>query len=595
MRCALARTSAASAVLASLLSAQPVAAMPQALAVLAGTDMRGGAGRLLGSYIGGLRNVNYVYAIPTGETSAMAGSFVLSSVPAGPVFLHVMGRDDDGPARCRIRISVNERVVCDGPNTFPQDEWALRRFAIPSGVLRAGANRVSFENRETEGVLGMPPWFQVALCAIAGPDYSLAPDPLTDFRFELPAALRPLPEPLPNGARPGFRYRGIKGWMWKPEQYLAEIPVLARFEMNFLMNCYAGMYDLEHYAWNSPSANRWWEDLPIGKRRAYEAVVRECGKHGIQFCFSMNPSLSTKRPIRYRSMQDVEALWKHYAWMQGLGVRLFDLHLDDITEGIDASGQAALVNELLRRLRARDPGVVMFFCPSVYGGDGSVPHERRYLETIARELDRDVYLMWSGDAAVVGRVTRRAAQSYREISGHRIVLMDNYPVNDATPTMHLGPLVGRDPDLCEVAEGYMSNPLGPQNEGNRLPMLTCADYAYNPRAYEPIRSIGQAILHLERGGEQRRLLRDLVEAYPGFVIFGTIRTSLNPVREQFQAVCALPHARYVAGAMVRYLEGLASRMDRAFPERYLPEKKILRDDIAFLKRAAKARYVVHGE
>lgn len=568
------------------------AAPPRAAAVLAGTDLQGGAGRLLGSSIGGLRNVNYVYAIPTGTTSAMVGSFSLRSVPGGATYLHIMGRDDDGPARCRIRITVNDRVLFDGPNTFPQVDWALRRFAIPPGVLRVGANQVSIENRETVGVQGMPPWFQVAVCAVAGATYALAPDPLSDFRFELPSRLQPLPTPLPRGERPGFRYRGIKGWMWKPAQYLAEIPVLARYKMNFLMNCYAGMCDLEHYAWGNPSVNRWWEDLPADKRRAYEGVVRECGKYGIQFCFSMNPSLCTKRPIRYGSKQDLDALWKHYAWMQGLGVKLFDLHLDDITEGIDASGQAALVNELVRRLRVKDPGVVMFFCPSVYGGDGTAPHERRYLETIARELDKSVYLMWSGDAPVVGQVTRRAAESYRKISGHRIVLMDNYPVNDATATMHLGPLVGRDPDLCEVAEGYMSNPLGPQNEGNRLPMLTCADYAYNPRAYEPISSISQAILHLESGREGRMLLRDLVEAYPGFIIFGTIRTSLNPVREHFQSVAALPHARYIVEAMIRHLDGLAERMDRLFPGRYLPEKRILRDDIAFIKKAAKARYAL---
>ena len=33
-----------------------------------------------------------------------------------------------------------------------------------------------------------------------------------------------------------------------------------------------------------------------------------------------------------------------------------------------------------------------------------------------------------------------------------------------------------------------------QNEINRIPLATCADYAYNPRAYDPSRSVGQAIL-----------------------------------------------------------------------------------------------------
>ena len=110
-----------------------------------------------------------------------------------------------------------------------------------------------------------------------------------DFYVTLPDELRPIPEAAGPGSRvPGFKIRGIKGWRWSPEQYLAEIPVLARYKMNFLMNCYLSMFDIEN---TRGGGNRWWEPLPDEKKRKYEKVVESCKQHGIEFCFAMHPNL----------------------------------------------------------------------------------------------------------------------------------------------------------------------------------------------------------------------------------------------------------------------------------------------------------------
>ena len=168
------------------------------------------------------------------------------------------------------------------------------------------------------------------------------------------------------------------------------------------------------------------------------------------------------------------------------------------------------------------------------------------------------------------RITRAAAESFRAAVGHRIVIWDNYPVNDRSGALHLGPVVGRDPDLDEVAYGYMSNPLSPQNEINRIPLLTCADYAYNPRAYDPARSIGQAIVHLADTPAQRAVLKDLVELYPGNLISGSSddgfqlclregepRSSNRPADERTRKAVPKPRRANVA-----------ARLDREFPGRY---------------------------
>jgi len=414
----------------------------------------------------------------------------------------------------------------------------------------------------------------------------------TNFHITLPAQLREFPEPLPAGAQPGFKLRGTKGWAWTPEQYLAEIPFMAQYKLNFLMNCYISMFDIEHHEkWYDGEANRWWEDLPPAKKAAYEKVVHSAQEHGLQFCFSMNPNLCSQRQVNDDSPESVDLLFKHFAWMQSLGVKWFNLAIDDATNGVNAATQAKVCNDIFHRLRAKDPEAQMIFCPTYYWGDGTLPKQKPYLEELARELEPEIYVFWTGDA-VVGKVTRKATDTFCGIVKHRVILWDNYPVNDGHPTMHLGPVTDRDPDICEKLDGYVSNPLHTQNEANRIPLATCADYAYNPRAYEPMRSIGQAILRQAIKPSQQEVLRELVETYPGMLLAASSgnKTAYNPVRAQMDRILALPQSRPAALAYLASLQELSMRLQTEFPDRYAAEKKTLAADIAVAKQKVAARY-----
>ena len=233
----------------------------------------------------------------------------------------------------------------------------------------------------------------------------------------------------------------------------------------------------------------------------------------------------------------------------------------------------------------------MIFCPTYYWGDGTLPKQQPYLEVLARDLDKDIYVFWTGEA-VVGRVTRKAAETFRRIVGHRVFLWDNYPVNDGHPTMNLGPVTDRDADLCEVIDGYVSNPLRTQNEINRIPLATCADYASNPRAYDPARSIGQAILLQADKPSQREVLRDVVETYPGMLLVASSghQTGFNPVRAQMDGILAGPQSRPAALAYLEHLQRLALRLQREFPNRYGPAKATLNEDIRVVTIKVENRY-----
>ncbi len=572
--------------LATVLAGSATAAQP-ALVAFKGSEFVGGAAHRFGQSMHG-EQVNYVYSAANGPDAVMSASFEVKKAPVGPMFLHLKGRNDDAAGTCKIRVALNDKTLLEGPAPFPADKWATHRIEIPSGLLRTGPNQVVISNIEPAGVVGMPPWFMLAACVVAPREYVIVRDVSKDLAVDLPTVLREFPEPLPEGRKPGFAIRGTKGWGWTPEQYLAEIPTIAKYKMNFLMNCYLSMF-----VRTPKTENRWWEPLPDELKRAYARVFAESRKAGVDFCFAIHPQLMSPRPMNPVSDEDFEQLWPNFAWAQSEGVRWFALPIDDVHAmpgvPINGSQHAALVNKLFGRLRAADPQCQMVVCPTWYWGDGNEPHQKEYLEALAREMHPDVYVFWTGNA-VVGQVTRKAAETFRSYVRHRVILWDNYPVNDDRPTLHLGPVINRDADLGEVLDGYMSNPHCKQNEINRIPLLTCADYAWNPLDYDPARSIGQAIAHLEGEPAARVALAELVEAYPGMLLYGQANTGFNAVHEQFNRILGGPHPRFTAEAFIRQLQGLSGRLAAAVGDRYPAARATLDADIAGAVKAFENRY-----
>ncbi|MCW5941345.1 MAG: beta-N-acetylglucosaminidase domain-containing protein [Fimbriimonadaceae bacterium] len=555
-----------------LLAMVPLPSNP--IVSLTGLDFSGGGSARYFSHYRGER-VNFVYALPTG-LSKIEARFRLEKAPMSGLSLHVRALDDETPVPCPIRIALNDTTLFEGSSPFSATYWGVRRYPLPPGALRSGENVLRVENRSVEGEAGMPPWFMVARAAIAEDAFRFPGVDLPALEVTVPAVRRPFPEPLAKGERPGFAIRGIKGWMWPPEAYAEVIPTLRAAKMNFLMNCYTSMCDIEHFKWGDPRANRWWEPLPAAKRRKYEAVVRACQRAGIAFCFSMNPSLCTARSLAYDSRKDLEDLYRQYAWMQSLGVRWFSLAFDDIGEGIDAAGQARVANEVFRRLRAKDRSVRFVLCPTAYWGDGKGAWQRPYLETLAADLDPAIWVFWTGEE-VYGPISTAFARSFRAIVRHPLFVWDNYPVNDDNPTMHLGPVVGRDRDLGTIADGYLANSMCRPREANRIPILTCADYAYNPRAYDPDRSVGQALLRVARSSSERRALASLVELYPGFLRYGD-GSAFNPVRARLSTASPAERA-----ALRELLKTVTTVLRAAGSKRYVEERRILEADRAWIR------------
>jgi hyaluronoglucosaminidase len=337
-------------------------------------------------------------------------------------------------------------------------------------------------------------------------------------------------------------------------------------------------------------SNEWWLPIPDAKKRAYEKVFESARRNHIDFCFAVHPQLSSPRPLDPRSETDFEQFWQHFAWAQSQGVKWFSVPLDDVHIGggirIDGAEHARFVNKLFARLRKKDPTAQLIFCPTWYWGDGTASEHRPYLEAVARDLHPDVYVFWTGPEVVPARISSKAAESFKSIVGHRVILWENYPVNDGSLGLHLGPVVGRDPDLGRVLDGYMSNPHFRENQINRLPLFTLAEYAFDPVGYDPLTSIGQAILHEGGTHAQRAVLKDLVELFPGRVP----NTGHNAALAEYKRLSSAPHSRYIAALYLRHVEEVQNRLNREFPDRYAETKITLQKTLDQIRSEFKAQY-----
>lgn len=378
-----------------------------------------------------------------------------------------------------------------------------------------------------------------------------------------------------------LQINGTKGFFWTPAQYLAEIPVLSSYGMNFLATCYGSFY--KDYKFEKGN-NNWWEPFNTDLQKEWKAVIEKSKEHEIMFCFGMNPMLYSAQPLDTESEDDFKKLLAQYRWFQENGVKWFYLALDDLHmhKGmkVDGKEQALFTNKLYEALLKHDPETKMIFCPTWYWGSTTKdPDKKAYLLEIAEYLRQDIPCFWTGNDIVATTVDKFDALEYKSIIGHELILWDNYPVNDFNNSLHLGPITGRDPRLNEVLYGIMGNPMR-DNKMNRLPLFTMADYAHNPQKYNPSNSIVQAIKAISENSFQEEVLKKLILFYPGDITYRSKTTRINCARVEFESLFS--KNRDIAAEYLQLLIETEQEFDKAFPNKYDDTKNVIKKDIQWM-------------
>ncbi|MFV0135965.1 beta-N-acetylglucosaminidase domain-containing protein [Streptomyces sp. HMX87] len=374
---------------------------------------------------------------------------------------------------------------------------------------------------------------------------------------------------------PGTAVRGIAegfyGTPWTHRQRLEQLDFLGRTKQNRYL--YAPGDDLYRQA-------RWREPYPAGQRAQFRELAERARRNHVTPAWAVAPG----QAMCFSSDDDVRALTRKLDAMRSLGFRAFQLQFQDVSYsewhcGADAErfgsgpeaaarAQARVANAVARHLAERYPETVdLTVMPTEYYQDGSTAYRR----ALAQALDRAVQVAWTGVGVVPRTITGRELAKAREVFGHRLVTLDNYPVNDYAPgRLFLGPYQGREPAVASGSAALLANAME-QPEVSRIPLFTSADYAWNPRAYRPEESWRAAIDALAGGAGPRQEALSALAGNDASSVLDTEESAyLRPLIEAFWREHATP--RSGGGTAPGSGGGTASEASGGSAERRLREE-----------------------
>lgn len=387
------------------------------------------------------------------------------------------------PAETPAVTAALDRLGVDGPQGLPADGY----------VLASGRSHTSTEI-VLAGVDGDGTFYAAkTLAQLLDPADYEGPG-----RQRLPfVTIRDWPSMTLRGAIEGFY-----GTPWSHEQRLRQMDFYGDMKMN--VYAYAPKDDPYHRElWDVPYP-------PEELARLGELVDRARRNH-VDFIFALSPGLS----ICYSSEEDLQLLLDKFEAVYDLGVRQFNIALDDINYtqwhcpedpamfGTGAGGagraQAHLLNRVVEEFIETHPDVGRLqMVPTEYYNTA----ESAYKQALRTQLDPSVIVEWTGTAVVPATITRAQAAAARQVFGHDVFVWDNYPVNDYAPgQLLLGPYNGREAGLSEHLYGIHANPMN-QAEASKIALATVADYVWNDRAYDPQGSLAAALDYLAGGDDE---------------------------------------------------------------------------------------------
>lgn len=285
---------------------------------------------------------------------------------------------------------------------------------------------------------------------------------------------------------------GFYGTPWSHDDRLDVIAFLAERGMNAYV--YAPKDDAKHRA-------KW--RVPYGRKRQgrFAELAEHSRANGVRFGFAISPGLD----IDYDAKADRVALLGKLAPLRDAGVTWFLLLVDDIPmqPGL-GTRHAELGTWLAGKLGDAD----LTLCPTEYVGTRPSP----YLADLGRGLPPEVDLMWTGPTVCSPTITADDARAWTAALGNRrVVVWDNYPVNDAlmTNSLHLGAYAGRDPGLADLVGGVLCNPMT-QAQASKIALATAMDFLRAPDEYDAGHSWERAVAAV--GGDRASALAVLARA-----------------------------------------------------------------------------------
>ncbi len=280
---------------------------------------------------------------------------------------------------------------------------------------------------------------------------------------------------------------GFYGPTWEPQKRLSVMRLMAKYGMNTFY--YAPKDDIYH-------REKWRESYPEKELSELRALFEFANENEFDFCWCIGPGLT----YHYTSEADFEMLINKIKSVYNIGVRRFGLLLDDIpwdfqysddAEKFDSIADAhiKLVRDVYSVLKNFDSEIILTVCPTEYFGN----ENGYYISKFGQNIPSDVKIFWTGQEICSRVLTCRDSDDFLRATSHKPLFWDNYPVNDCEMfnELHLGALIGRDKELYKHCDGLISNVME-YAECSKIPLMTVADYLWNPLEYKHEKSLNNA-------------------------------------------------------------------------------------------------------
>ena len=216
-------------------------------------------------------------------------------------------------------------------------------------------------------------------------------------------------------------------------------------------------------------------------------LIDTSAKNNVRFVYALSPGLDIDLGAGYDG--DFQKLCDKCESLYTLGVRDFAILLDDIPTS-DAKGHAKLVNDFQKKfIKTHDACANLIMITTEYSANMLTG----YTDEIAKKLDREIRVMWTGNGTLPESIKTKDLLRINLKFGRKVFIWWNYPVNDLLENeLFMGPCENLDKKLYRFVSGFVSNPMN-QGYASEFPLLTIADYLWNPAAYAPEASLDAAL------------------------------------------------------------------------------------------------------
>lgn len=210
---------------------------------------------------------------------------------------------------------------------------------------------------------------------------------------------------------------------------------------------------------------KWREPYPDDHMREFKELV-ECGREaGVRVGLTISPGLDWQDG-------DEKVLISKLGPFVDMGCDGLGILWDDVPPGGTELG-AVHGRATAAAVEALGPRLSWWTVPTYYAVRAPTP----YLEAFTDAVPPDVLVAWTGTSVVPARITGAEASSLGEALGRKLLLWENYPVNDGMmqTVLHLGPYPDRTPDLVDASSGVLFNFMS-QGTASRLALAASARF-----------------------------------------------------------------------------------------------------------------------